>query len=84
MRHIVTPVWVTLAQSSTTFRLVLQSPTRASTSLTGLPSNFGAAACQLTSGDRDGAWIVCPRRITLVRRETWFPGWSASSFRVGG
>jgi uncharacterized membrane protein YfhO len=21
--------------------------------------------------------IVCPRRTTLVRRETWFPGWSA-------
>ncbi len=38
---------------------------------------FGAAGCQVTSGDRDSAWIVCPRRITLVRRETWFPGWSA-------
>jgi hypothetical protein len=32
----------TLPQSPTTFRLVFQSPTRASTSLTGLPLYFGA------------------------------------------
>lgn len=31
----------------------------------------------MTSGDRDGAWIVRRRRTTLVRRETWSPGWSA-------
>jgi uncharacterized membrane protein YfhO len=29
----------------------------------------------VTSGDRDSDSIVC-RRTTLVRRETWFPGWS--------
>jgi hypothetical protein len=29
------------------------------------------------SGDLGSAWIVCPRRITLVRRETCFPGWGA-------
>jgi hypothetical protein len=31
----------------------------------------------MTSGDRDSAWIICPRRNTLARRETWFPGSSA-------
>jgi hypothetical protein len=38
---------------------------------------FGAAGCQVTSGDRDTAWIVCRRHATLVRREPWFPGWSS-------
>jgi uncharacterized membrane protein YfhO len=28
----------------------------------------------VSSGDRGSAWIVCSRRTTLVRRETWFPG----------
>jgi hypothetical protein len=45
--------------------------------LDGSAPYFGAAGCQVTSGDRDSAWIVCPRRSTPVRRETWFPGWRA-------
>jgi hypothetical protein len=32
--------------------------------------------CSRADTRRDSAWIVCPRRITLVRSETWFPGWS--------
>ena len=31
----------------------------------------------MTSGDRGSPWIVCPRRTTFVRRETWLPAWSA-------
>jgi len=38
--------------------------------LDGSGPYFGAAGCQVTSGGRDSAWIVCPRRTTLVRRET--------------
>ena len=77
MRHIVILVWGTLPQSPTTFRLVFQSPTTRIYRLDGSAPYFGAAGCQVTSGDRDSAWIVCPRRATLVRRETWFPGSSA-------
>ena len=77
MRYVVILVWGTLPQSPTTFRLVFQSPTTRIYRLDGSAVYFGAAGCQVTPGDRDSAWIVCPRRSTLVRRETWFPGSSA-------
>jgi hypothetical protein len=77
VRYIVILVWGTLPQSPTTFRLVFQSPTTRIYRLDGSAPYFGAAGCQVTSGDRDSAWIVCPRRTSLVRRETWFPGWRA-------
>ena len=76
MRCILILVWGTLPQSPTTFRLVFQSPTTRIYRLDGSAAYFGAAGW-VTSGDRDRAWIVCPRRIMLVRRETWFPGWNA-------
>jgi hypothetical protein len=49
-------------------------PTSRIYQLDGSARYFGAAGCQVTSGDRDSAWIVCPRRTTLVRREAWFRG----------
>jgi hypothetical protein len=52
-------------------------PTSRIYQLDGSAPYFGATGCQGTSGDRDSVWIVCPLRTTLVRRETWFLGWSA-------
>ena len=31
----------------------------------------------MSSAGRDNAEVVCERTTTLVRRETWFAGWSA-------
>jgi hypothetical protein len=73
VRYIVILVWGTLPQSPTTFRLVFQSPTTRIYRLDGSAPYFGAAGCQVTSGDRDSAWIVCARGATFVRRQTWFP-----------
>jgi hypothetical protein len=58
---------------------MLAPPTRIY-QLDGSAPYLGAAGRQATSGDRDNAWIVCPRRTTLVRRETWFPGCCSPSW----
>jgi hypothetical protein len=59
------------------FRLVLRSPTTWIYRLTRAAPYFGAAGCQVTSGERDSVRLLCRRSTTLIRRETWFAGWSA-------
>ncbi len=66
-----------MRQSPTTFRLVFKSPATRVYQLDGSAPYFGVGGFQVTSGDRDSASIVCPRRATLVRRETWCHCWSA-------
>jgi hypothetical protein len=66
-----------LPQSRTGLRLVLRSPTTWIYRLAGASPYFGALGCRVTSGGRDSASIICRRPTMLVRRETWFAGWSA-------
>ncbi len=77
VRYVLTPAQLRLPQSPRTFRLVLRSPTTRIYRLAGASPYFSAAGCQVTSADRDSAAVVCRRPTTLVRRETWFAGWSA-------
>jgi hypothetical protein len=59
------------------FRLVFHSPTTRIYRLTRAAPYFGAAGCRVTSAQVDSVRLLCRRPTTLVRRETWFAGWSA-------
>ncbi len=75
--YVLTPARHPLPESPTTFRRVFRSPTTWIYRLAGASPYFGAAGCRVTSGGLDSARVVCRRPTTLVRRETWFAGWSA-------
>ena len=59
------------------FRLVLRSPTTLIYRLTRAAPYFGAGGCRVMSAERDSARVLCRRSTTLIRRETWFAGWTA-------
>jgi hypothetical protein len=77
VRYVLTPAGQPLPTSRTTFRLVFRSPTTRIYRLARTSPYFGAAGCRVTSSDRQSAWVSCRRQTTLIRRETWLPGWSA-------
>jgi hypothetical protein len=77
VRYVLTPAGYPLPKSSRTFRLVFRSSTTLIYRLSGASSYFSAAGCRVTSTDRERAQVFCRRSRTLVRRETWFQGWSA-------
>jgi hypothetical protein len=66
-----------LPTRSTGLRLVFRSPAARIYQLLGASPYFSAAGCNVTSSTRDSARVVCPRSATLIRRETWYSGWSA-------
>ncbi|HWE15226.1 MAG TPA: YfhO family protein [Solirubrobacteraceae bacterium] len=77
VRYVLTPAEQPLPESRNAFRLVFRSRTTWIYRLAGASPYFGAAGCEVTSGGRNSASVVCRRPTRLVRRETWFPGWSA-------
>ncbi len=77
VRYVLTPAGDPLQGTRRAFRLVFRSPTTSIYLLTRAGPYFGAPGCQVASSERDSVRVLCPRSTTLVRRETWFAGWSA-------
>jgi hypothetical protein len=81
VRYVLTPVHQSLPQSPKTLQLVFRSPTTRIYRLAGAAPYYRAPGCQVISTSSDSVSLTCPRPTTLVRRETWFDGWTA---RVNG
>lgn len=81
VRYVLTPTWQSLPQSPTTLRLVFRSPSTRIYRLAGAAPYYRAPGCHVISAGADTVSVDCPRPTTLVRRETWFAGWTA---RVNG
>ncbi len=69
-----------LPQSHGALRLVLRTPTTWIYYLSGASPYFTTSEprCQVNAQGREAVRLSCPRPTTLVRRETSFPGWTAS------
>ncbi len=60
-------------------RLVERTPSASIYQLSGSASYFTTTpACAHTGSGRESVQVSCPSPAVLVRRETYFPGWSAS------
>ncbi len=77
-RYVLTSAGQALPQGPRTFRLVLRTPTARIYALSGAAPYFGAAGCRIRPEGRQRAQVSCSRPTVLVRRETWFSGWSAT------
>jgi hypothetical protein len=81
VRYVLTPAWESLPQRPKALRLVFRSPSTRIYQLAGAAPYYQAPGCQVGSASSDSVSVSCPRPTTLVRRETWFDGWTA---RVNG
>ena len=77
VRYVMAPAGEQLGQRSAAFRVVFRDATAWIYSLHGAASYFTAAGCGVSSRESTIAHLSCGRSATLVRRETWFPGWTA-------
>jgi hypothetical protein len=77
VRYVLTPAARVLPVKQTTLRLVFRSPSTKIYELAHVSPYFGAPGCRVTSSNLEAAWLTCRRPTTLIRRETWFAGWSA-------
>jgi hypothetical protein len=77
VRYVLTPPQDPLPQSRNALRLVFRSPTTWIYQLAGASPYFGAPGCSATPAGRTSVRVVCRRQSTVIRRETWFAGWSA-------
>jgi hypothetical protein len=77
VRYVLTPAARVLPAKPATLRLVFRSPSTKIYELAHVSPYFGAPGCRVTSSNLEAAWLTCRRPTTLIRRETWFAGWSA-------
>jgi hypothetical protein len=77
VRYVLTSAGHPLPATRRPLRLVFRSPTTWIYRLNRAAPYFGAQGCQVTSAGRASARLLCRRATTLIRRETWFAGWSA-------
>jgi hypothetical protein len=80
VRYILTPRSVMLPQGAKTFTLVLRTETSSIYRLAGTKPYFTATSpgCVVKPRGRGSVRLSCPRATTLIRRETYQPGWSAA------
>jgi Bacterial membrane protein YfhO len=78
--YVLTPAGLRLPQSPTTFTLVFRSPSTWIYRVEGASAYFTAAQprCAVHPHDQESVSVSCPAPTTLVRRETYLPGWQAS------
>ena len=79
--YVLAPAGQRLPQSPGTFTLVARTPTTWIYHLAGAAPYFSAGGCTAHSAGRDSVTVTCTHPSTLIRRETYLPGWSAT---VGG
>ncbi len=77
VRYILTPAARVLPAKPAMLRLVFRSPSTKIYELPHVAPYFGAPGCTVTSSNLEAASVTCRRPTTLIRRETWFAGWSA-------
>ncbi len=78
--YVLTSAGQTLPQSPATFTLVSRSPSTWIYRLAGSEPYFSVSdpRCSISFRSRTSVRLACPRAATLIRRETYLPGWSAA------
>ena len=79
VRYVLTPEGVTLPQGPKTFTLVFRSPTTWIYRLAGTAPYFTSTSrlCTVEPHGGEAVRLSCSGPTTLIRRETYMPGWSA-------
>ena len=77
VQYIVAAANQRLPQGRSTFQRVFHSPTVDIYHLAGASPYFTAGGCAVGSTTREDVRIDCAQATTLIRRETWMPGWTA-------
>jgi hypothetical protein len=77
VRYVLTRARDGLPARDRAFALVFRSPTTRIYRLSRAAPYFRAPGCRVTAAHFDSVRLSCRRSTTLVRRETWFAGWSA-------
>ena len=72
-----------LPQSPTALTMVKRTPTTVIYHLAGAASFFSAPGCVVAPRGDSRVLLRCARRTTLIRRETYMPGWVADDDGAG-
>jgi Bacterial membrane protein YfhO len=79
VRYVLTPEGVALPQGPTTFTLVFRTPTTWIYRLAGTAPYFTSTNphCSVAPRGGESVRLACSGPTTLIRRETYMPGWEA-------
>lgn len=80
VRYVLAPAGQELPLGPNTFSIVLRSPTTLIYQLAGAKPYFTAAnpTCRVRAQSGQSVNVSCSTSTTLIRRETYMPGWSAT------